>query len=381
VKPESGLGARPSFHEDDLPGIQSAIADVLRSGRLILGPHTEALEAEFARRVGVKHAVAVASCSAALEIALRAVDVRHGEVLMPANTFVATAVAAMRAGATPVFCETDARDFCMDVDDALSRITLTTAAVVVVHLAGFIPHGFERLRAECMQRGIPLIEDCAHAAGASISTATGVRLAGGRALSDVGCFSFYPTKILTCGVGGMLTTDRDDVAKVARTLRHHGAGSSLEEIVGLGSDWLMDEMRAVLALAQLRRLDEVVAHRRKVAAVYDVLIEGVATPSTESPGTRSAYYKYPVLLPDGVDRDRVRSLMRERYGGIDCGVLYWPPVHKMPAFRDVAVGCSLPRTEDLLSRQLCLPMHAQVDPTDCAEIVEALRWAVGEARA
>ncbi|MEK7706046.1 MAG: DegT/DnrJ/EryC1/StrS family aminotransferase, partial [Myxococcota bacterium] len=285
--------------------------------------------------------------------------------------------AALRAGLTPVFCETDARDYCLDVEDAISRLSDRTVAVVVVHLAGFIPHGIALLHGECERRGIPIIEDCAHAAGASLDD----RMAG--AIGAAGCFSFYPTKVLTCGVGGMITTDHDDLATMARTLRHHGVGSSMEEIVELGSDWLMDEVRAVIARAQLRRLDEILVHRRAVALSYkqELSGSGLIRLPVAAPGCEPAFYKFPVALPDGVDRDRVRTLLRERHG-IETGTLYDPPAHQMPAFQSVARGVSLPWTDALLARQLCLPMHLGVDPADCGEIVATLEaMVVEEARA
>lgn len=365
MKEESKLAARPYFHEDDLPRITRDIERVLRSGRLIFGEETEALEAEFADYVGVRHAVAVSSCSAALEIALTVLGARGCQVVVPTNTFVATANAAVRVGGELVLCECD-EDGNTGVEDALASVTDRTAAVVVVHVAGFVSRDFARLVAECRRLGVALVEDCAHAHGATYYT----RQVG--SIGDAGCFSFYPTKIMTCGVGGMLTTNRDDVAAAARSLRHHGQGASLEEIVAVGSDWLMDEVRAVLARAQLRRLDDVLHKRRLLALHYRARLRdadaGIAPPE-ECKGSLAAYYKFPVTLPPGVDRDAVRRRMAEKYG-IDTGVLYWPPVHRMPLYQPL--GVNMPRTEGVLARRLCLPMHELVDPADCEEIVAAL---------
>ena len=389
----SRLAARPSFDERDLTGVLAEIASVLRSGRLILGEHTAALEEEFARAVGAKHAIAVSSCSAALEIALRAVGARGREVIVPTNTFTATATAAIRAAAgDPVLAPAGPRSAALSpqaggrvtfsecdehgnfsVVDALTRLSADTAAIVAVHVAGFIPHDFDLLIVECNRRGIALIEDCAHAHGATL----GSRVAG--SLGDVGCFSFYPTKILTCGVGGMVTTNRDDVARLARSLRHHGQGASLEELVAVGSDYLMDEVRAVLCRAQLRRLPKIIAHRRKVAAAYQEALDLTsakpkwATPPAVAPGTGAVYYKYPVQLAEGLDAAAVRQRMADR--GIAVGGLYWPPVHQMPLF--APLGVKMPRSEAVLRRRLCLPMHGQVDPADCREIVETLMECIG----
>ncbi len=363
-------GARPYFPEEDLPTILAEIGDVLRGGRLILGPKTRELEAAWAKRVGVAHAVAVSSCTAALEIALRHVGVAGREVIVPTNTFVATANAALAAGARVVFADMDEGDYCLDVDDTLARVTDRTAAVVVVHIAGFVSKDIERLVAACRDRNIRVIEDCAHAHG---STFRG-REAG--SLGDVGCFSFYPTKVLTCGVGGLITTDDASLAELARSLRHHGQGTSLEEIVHSGNDWVLDEVRAVLASAQLRRLDDFLASRRALATQYTQLLAGddrFVLPRLHA-DLAPAYYKFPVLLPEGADRDAIRKRAYEE-DKLELGSLYSPPCHLMPVFRN-ALGTgpgTLPKAERSLSKQICLPMHACVTSDDARRSVEVLR--------
>jgi dTDP-4-amino-4,6-dideoxygalactose transaminase len=361
--------ARPLFLDEDIPKVLEQIGDVLRSGQLILGPRTKELETEFARRVGTKHAVALSSCTAALEIAFRHLGVEGRQVIIPANTFVSTVNAALNAGAEIVFCDMHPDDFCLDVDDAVKRITDRTAALVVVHLAGFVPRDFDRLRSTCRAKKIALVEDCAHAHGASI---TGEAVGS---LGHIGCFSFYATKIMTSGVGGMLTTDDDDAAELARSLRHHGQGSSLEDIVQSGNDWLLDEVRAVLALSQLARLDEMIAERRTIAARYDELLAklpNVRAPRP-APETVPVYYKYPVLLPLGTNRDHVKNELLDKHG-IETGSLYSPPAHLMPIFRK-RLGTEpgrLPAAEAMLGRQLCLPMHAAMQTGDADRVIAAL---------
>jgi perosamine synthetase len=186
-------GARPTFLEQDLPGILDEIKEVLLGGRLILGPKLRRLEEAWAKRVGTKHAVGLSSCTAALEIAYRHLKVKGREVIVPTNTFVACANAAVAAGADVKFCDMSADDYGIDVDDALARVTPNTAAILVVHISGFISSKIERLRAASKSRGVALIEDCAHAHGATWEG----REAG--SLGDAGCFSLYPTKVLTCG--------------------------------------------------------------------------------------------------------------------------------------------------------------------------------------
>jgi dTDP-4-amino-4,6-dideoxygalactose transaminase len=362
--------ARPYFPEEDIAAITAGIADVLRGGRLILGPRAAAVEKAWADRLGVAHAVAVSSCTAALEIAYRHHGVAGREVIVPTNTFVATAVAALHAGARPVFCDIDPTDWCIDVDDALSRVTPRTAAIVVVHVSGFVASGIERLRRACRERRIPLVEDCAHAHGARL----GDREAG--SLGDAGCFSFYPTKVMTCAAGGLVTTDDAGLAALARSLRHHGQGESLEEIVRPGNDWVLDEVRAVMLAAQTARLEEMIARRTRIATRYAELLAGdpSITLSRPAAGSRPVWYKYPVVLPEGVDTARVRKRMLDEHA-IEVGALYSPPAHLMPVFRNtLGTGPGmLPKAEAMLGRQITLPMHAWLELEDVDRSVAALR--------
>lgn len=366
--------ARPLFPEEDIAAATQAIGDVLRGGRLILGPHMREAEAMYAEMVGVEHAVALHSCTAALETCFRHYGAPGKEVIVPTNTFVATANAVRFAGMTPVFADMNALDYGIDVDDAIMKMNDNTAVVVVVHVSGFIPVGIERLRGACEQRGITFIEDCAHAHGAKLHG----KEAG--SLSKAGCYSFYPTKILTSGAGGMITSDDADLAALARSLRHHGQGASLERIENAGNDWLLDEVRCVLLNLQSKRLPEFLATRRAIAARYDELLKDDArvTLPTLQPGMEPSYYKYPVLLPEGVDVGAVRSTMGEQHQ-IDLGALYAPPAHLMPVFqRECGTKAGMcPNAEALLARQVTLPMHAALSLADAERVVSALNTTLG----
>ncbi len=369
--------ARPLFPEEDLDHVLAEIRGVLRGGRLILGPKAKALEQAYAQRLGVKHAITVASGTAALETVYRYYAKPDQEIIVPTNTFVATATAVHRSNARIVFAETDNRDFSIDVEDALSRVTENTAAIVAVHLGGLISSDLDRLKEGCRDRGIALVEDCAHAHGATY------RGQEAGALTDAACFSFYSTKVLTSGTGGMITTNDDDLAAYARSMRHHGQGRTLQEIIHEGNDWVLDEVRAVLLQQQLRRLDEFVAKRRAVAARYRERL--TEHPSIRPPilgvGVRPAFFKYPIMLPEGFDRDKIKQTMRHEYG-IETGALYSPPCHLMPVFRDLPGSGpgALPKTESILTRQMCLPVHAGLEPKDADEVIDVLLRVMPTAR-
>ena len=254
--------ARPFFTPQAIAAILPAVERVLSSGWLILGKETEAFESAFRLYVGTKHAVAVSSCSSALQIVMRFLGVRDREVILPTNNFPGVVSALLYEGGVPVLADMDPATFCMDTEDALRRITPRTAGIIVVHLGGLVYPEIDQLRDVCAQRGLFLVEDVAHAHGAAING----RRAG--SLADAGCFSFYPTKIMATGTGGMITTDNERLADYARLLRHHGQGKRREDFVQMGSDWCMSEIHAILGQHQLAALEDNVAHRNEVVAWY-----------------------------------------------------------------------------------------------------------------
>src|ERR1041384_3141827 len=362
-------GARPYFHDEDVPQLLARIEEIIRGGRLIFGPNTREFEESFRNYVGTQHAVSVSSCTAALEITMRFFGVEGREVIVPTNTFAACVSAIKYAGGTPVLADMDPQTFCLDTEDVLRRITEKTAGVIVVHVAGLIYPEIDRLREICRELGLFLIEDPSHAHGATIDE----RPAG--SLGDAACFSFYPTKVMTTGTGGMIATDNAELAAYARSVRHHGQGESLESIVNLGNDWCMDEMSAALGVFQLKRLEENVAHRNRVVEWFRRALEGLEWISVPnySENLRHAYYKFPVMLAEGIDKSRLRRIMLDEYN-VELGSIYDPPCHLHPVFQQELGWHAgmFPETESVLRRQVCLPVHADVSEMDVAAVVEAL---------
>lgn len=371
-------GARPFFHEADIPEMLGRVEEVLRGGRLIFGNNTREFEESFRNFVGTAHAVSVNSCTTALEITLRFYQLSGREVIVPTNTFASDVKAVMYAGGTPVLADMDPRTFGLDIEDALRRINSRTAGMIAVHIGGLIDPQFDRLRQLCRERGLFLIEDVSHAHGAMIDG----RKAG--SLADVACISFYPTKVMTTGTGGMITTDNAELADYARSLRHHGQGEGgLEDIVNFGNDWCMDELSAVLGIYQLKRLGQNVEHRRQVVEWYREELSGDSwlTIPNYPANVYHAYYKLPVLLEAGIDKNRLRQIVQDEYR-IEIGSLYDPPCHLQPVFQK-HLGCHhgmFPVAEEILSRQTCLPMHAAVTREDVATVASALRQVVARCR-
>lgn len=361
--------ALPRFPQEDLEEILPAVEAILRSGRLILGPQTQQFEDAFKGYVGVEHAVAVSTCTAALQIALRFHRLQGREVILPTNNFIGVVSAVIYEGGVPVLADMDPGTFCMDADDAITRITPRTAGIVVTHIAGRVDPGIDRLRKLCDERGLFLIEDASHAHGAAI----GSRKAG--SLAETACFSFYPTKIITTGTGGMITTSNAGLALFARSLRHHGVGSSLDDVVNLGNDWCLGEINALLGIFQLKRLDENVAHRNRMVDLYRQRLgnEKWLTIPSHPEDVRHAYYKFPVLLDTGLDADRFRRTLWRDFG-IENGAIYDPPCHLQPVLRHMfgfAEGM-FPRAEAALKRQLCPPIHSALSSDEVHAVADAM---------
>ncbi|VVB97658.1 UDP-4-amino-4-deoxy-L-arabinose--oxoglutarate aminotransferase [uncultured archaeon] len=347
----------PFFRENDIHEISEELQKILRNGRLILGPYTREFERNFREYCGVKHAVAVSSCTAALEIVLRYFDVKGKEVIVPTNTFVATSNAVVYSGGTPVLVDINPDTLCMDPRALIENITPETKGVIIVHIAGIITPEIEEIKQICKDMNLFLIEDDAHAHGAMING----QKAG--SLADAGCFSFYPTKVMTTCTGGMITTNDDGLADYAISLRHHGVGKDLENIVNLGNDWLMDEISALLGIYQLKALEDNVKRRNEIARGYAEYLENIEQIElfTAPPNIRYSYYKYPVVLSRNIDKKKLIGKMESEYG-IHLGSAYDPPSHLQPAYQKV-FGYKkgmFPKAEGILKRVVCLPMFVQM---------------------
>lgn len=353
-----------------------AVAETLRSGWLTMGPRTQEFEAAFAEHLGARHALALSSCTAALHLAYLAAGVGPGdEVVVPAITFVASAAAVRYCGGTPVLAEIlGQHDLGVDPEDVERRITDRTKAVCAVHYAGY-PANLERLRALCDGRGVTLIEDSAHHPLAP-------------PVGQSACFSFFSNKVLSCGEGGLLSTDDDDVAEAVRSLRSHAMTSGTwdrhrghsgsYDVVGLGYNYRLDEPRAALLAARLPGLREDVAARRRLVHRYrDLLAEvpGVSVPYRDEEVDTSSCYVMPVMVDEPQLRDPLRSFMlQERQ--VQTSVLY-PAIHEFTAYAGTEAtrgtnATRLPRSELAARTELTLPLYPHLSEEDQDRVVSAL---------
>jgi dTDP-4-amino-4,6-dideoxygalactose transaminase len=369
--------ARPYFPEPDVENILALIRQSLCSGHLTNGEHVREFETRFAASIGVRHAIAVNTGTAALEISLRAMGISGKEVILPSETFVASVNSIILAGGTPVFAEIHPDTYCLDIEDVERRITDRTAAVMLVHMAGLVVPNISEFRELCAQRGIDLIEDAAHAHGASH--------AGSRAGSfgRAGCFSFYPTKVITTAEGGMITTDDDALARTVRSLRNHGANPDGSDYTQVSANMRMAEPLAAIGLVQLGRLEEFVRRRNALASRYDgglQEIDGIR-PLPASTGVHSYWNYLAVLEDESISRAGLAQCLHERYA-VEVAWPYDPPCHLQPVFRRV-LGTKpgdLPRSEALLKKHIALPMHGALHEEDAEYVLESLRAALSDLR-
>jgi perosamine synthetase len=327
--------ARIVIPAEDRRQILERIDEVLRTGALTLGRNGEAFETAFARVVGARYAAAVQSGTGALEIVLRSLGVEGREVIVPTNTFFATAAAVIHAGGKPRFADVERATMALSIDSIAAALTRETAAVILVHIGGMVSPATPGIAAFCRDHDLILVEDAAHAHASSLDG----QMAGtfGRAAA----FSFYPTKVITAGEGGMIVTDDEDIYRQALQYRDQGKEGFLTNFhVRLGYNWRLSELHAAVGLSQLGRLHEFVAERRRVADAY----------------TR---------------RLALKRELKERFQVSLSGEVYDTPCHRQPVFKEWAAG-DFPVADDVCSRHVCLPIYPYMTDDEIDRVVAAV---------
>jgi perosamine synthetase len=353
--------ARPQMGEEEKALVWSA----LESGQLAQGPRVEQFESEFADYVGSDAAVATSSGTTALQLALMALSIGPGdEVVTVAFTFTATVSPLLHIGATPVFVDVEPSSFTMDVDELDAAITPRSRAILPVSLYGN-PADLIAISEVAARHGIPVIEDACQAHGAEID--------GRRSGSwGIGVFSFYPTKNMTTGEGGIITTSDLAVADRVRLLRQHGMRERYRPEI-LGHNFRMTDLHASIGLAQLAKLPAANARRQAIAARYDAELRGVITP-IRRPGTVHAYHQYTLRV---ADRDEFQKRLTQR--GVGTNVYYPVPVHRQTPFRGLeASRRRLPVTDRLTDEILSIPVHPFLTDDEVSTVIEAVNRTAGE---
>ena len=367
--------AKPYFSDKDIIDILEDIKETLYSGNLVQGKRVSEFEDRFAEVVGTRFAVATNSCTSALEISIRSLGIKNKKILVPTETFMATANAVILSDNTPVFTDIDDSTLCMSYDTIMDRMTSDVSAIIIVHMGGLVTQDVYKIRNFCDRYGLHLIEDAAHAHGAQIYNEyrDEIRCAG--SLGDVGCFSFYPTKLMTTGEGGMITTDNDTVVKMARMLRNHG-GDGTTGLFSASND-RMTEISAILGLSQLKRLDEFVKKRNHIAKMYRKLLENITEidllPEYEK--IKNSYWNFYFIL-NNIDREKFINKMLQF--GIQLGDAYNPPCHRQPVFERYVDGYDFKVADIILKNHVSLPMYTELTDDDVVYIVDKVKEVVND---
>ena len=368
--------AQPYFSNQDISWIKKGVEKVLK-GQLSTGPYVKEFEEKFATQVGCKYAVFVTNATAALEASCKILGLKEGDdVIVPGETFVATGTCVTLNGGNLVFAEVDPDTFCMTLDEIKRRVTKNTKGVIIVHFGGYVSPDTIKIRDYCKKNKLFLIEDASHAHGASINN----NKIG--SIGDTGCFSFFSTKILTTGEGGMLTTNSKDIYDYAIALRERGRkiNSKIEIYDYEWRSCRVPEISALLGLSQLSHLSEFTEKRNKIASIYNGIIKKnkflKALPQQN--GIVCAYWKHITLIENkNIDRKDLSVLLKNDYE-IKINWAYDPPMHLQPVYKKLygLEEGALPVTEDIMSRHFHLPMHVSLSQKDARYIANSLCKAI-----
>ena len=349
--------AKPIIGDEE----REAVDRVLRSGMLAQGPEVKAFEEEFSAHVGGRHCVAMNSGTSALHLGFIAAGIERGdEVIVPSFSFAATANSVVLAGGVPVFADIDPRTFNLDPNHVESLITKKTKAIMPVHLYGHIA-AMDEFQQLSSKYGVKIIEDAAQGHLASLNG----RNAG--EFGIVASFSFYPTKNMTAGEGGMVVTDDAEVARMLRLLRNQGQEIRYQnEVVGFNTR--MTDIHAAIGRVQLAKLPGWTKQRQANAAYLDANLKGVVTPYL-APNTTHSYHQYTIRIPGGSaeKRDAFMAGITER--GVGCGVYYPTPIHKLASFK---LDLTLPETDLVVKECVSLPVHPSLTQSELETIVSVV---------
>lgn len=392
---------RIPFNDDEREHLQGSLNEILESGYLTQGDFTDRFEDQFADLVDADHAVACDSGTSALELIFRGLRIEGQSVIMPTNTFLATAYAAMHAGNRVIFADSDPETFALDPEDVRKRIAEDTAAIVPVHIGGVVTDAIDELRELCDEHDLALVEDAAHAHGSAMEG----DYAG--TLGDAGAFSFYPTKVLTTGEGGVVTTDDEALADRMRRLRNHGKNPEQgNAITDVGNNWRMSEFTAALGVQQVESAATRIEKRQEIAAFYDEHVPNIpgVDPLDLPEGATSSYYKYIVMLADGIKRSEVKTRMQEDHDVSLTGEVYDTLCHEQPLWEDYTYcgarregpsgepacemwsecGCDTRQTSGfegarkIADRHACLPVYPGLSSQEQRHVVDSLKNVVSE---
>ena len=360
---------KPFFSNKDVDFIIEEFKEILL-GKSFLSQYkfSEEFESNFAKYVGTDYAVSCNSGTSALELIFRSLDIFGKEVIIPSNTFIATANAIMNAGGIPVFADCD-DSMCLDYESALDNVTANTIAICHVHIGGIVSDAALKLSKYCDKNGLYFVEDAAQAHG---TINQGVKAGS---LGIAAGFSFFSTKVMTTGEGGMVTTNNKSLVKKMKSRREFGKqkkGIFTNYHTSIGYNWRMPEVAALLGLRQLLSIETFIEKRTKIANIYNKILNDlngirIINPPKDS---RFNFFKYTLVLND-LKREDVHKLLEKK--GIQLsGYIYELPLHKQPVFESYN-NLDLPKSELFCSKHICLPIYPSLKIQDAEYVAKTLR--------
>jgi perosamine synthetase len=364
--------AKPYFSDADRKYITQKTDDVLKTGYLSQGKYVSKFENTFAKEIGTEYGIATNSCTAALEISIRALGIKNKIILVTTNTFVASVNAIILSGNTPLIVDIDKDNLCMSKESIMDNLSENVGAILWVHMGGFISPDILEIKSICELNNIFLIEDAAHAPGASIDSIN----AGN--IGDAGCFSFYPSKVLAIGEGGMITTNSADTAEKCKILRYHGVVKRNGGLRGVdygveslypSQNFRMTEISAIIGMTQLRHLNKFVRRRNEIAKQYRRTLQnivGISQLSEQKAGINS-YWNFYFLVESREKRDKLATFLYDK--GIDTANAYFPACHEQKIYRNFLIR-EYPVATNVLQRHLSLPMYFELTDTEIKFIID-----------
>ncbi len=358
-------GAEPYYFNQENKIIKS-ISSILKSKQLSSGKYVKQFEKNFSKSIGSKFSVAVNSGGTALEIALQSLNVSGKDVLLPTQTFIATPNAIIRAGGNPVFCDIEKSTGCLDPKDIEKKITKKTAGIIFVPMFGLMPKSIMKLKQISKKNKIFLMEDAAHAHGASINN-----LNSGN-IGDISVFSFYATKIITTGEGGMITTNNKKLNEFCLKMRNHGRNLKNNLFEMHGNNFRLSEIQALIGIYQLSNLKKAINHRNKIAKIYNKNLNNLDyfEKFTLEKKSKHSFWRYPLYLNSKISRSILQKIMAKKHK-IRITWMYEPLCHLQPIFKKKN-KLKLPVAEKSIKKLVNLPTHLNVSENDANKICRLL---------
>ena len=360
----------PYFNTEDISEIIKETKQILQGNKLLtMGEHVKNFELKFSNYCGTRYAIATSSCTSALEITLSCLNLKkNDEVIVPVQTFIATGSAVLKSGAKIVFCDVD-NNFLLDFNSLKKLISKKTKAVIVVHFAGMISQNIIKIKNYLKKRKIILIEDDAHSHGATFN---GIKAGN---IGDFGCFSFYSTKIMTTGEGGMITTNNKKKYEICASIRNRGIDINYrkELFINLGSNHRLTEFQALLGLFQLKRLNEYLKHRQNIASIYKkglskFIANGTIRIQECDKNSKHAYWRFIVFL-EKHNRETITNQLNSFNIKVDAP--YFPLLHEQPLFKDYK-KFEYENAKKLAQKHISLPINMLIKEVDAKFIVRKL---------